>query len=194
MSVVVIISIVAYLALRRPSPSPYPPPPPAVVVSECRAVPPGVDRLDPGTLYIRFDIPEATFAVSSELPDMFPLTPVYCVTPKKAGAHTMQIANGSTDFGEALRRAWPFLTAHFYRALPAGPLDSLNGYGERYVRDVHGDVVGKDRWGYVKNGNRWRLVKSFYGEEAGYFPTPLREAQLFDQIISSACVLAAPRP
>jgi len=189
------LSIVAYLALRRPPPSPYPPPPPPVVVSECHALPSGTYRLETNaldTLEIQFDVPDATFAINTWLPDVPPITPEYRVTPKKGGANTMEVANGHTDFGETLRRAWPFLTAHFDRALPPEPLDSLNGYGERDVRDVHGDVVGKDRWGYVRNGDRWRLVKSFGGEEAGYPPTPEKEARLFDQIISSACY--SPRP
>jgi len=151
-------------------------------------------RVGTGDLDITFDVPEDTFAVYLSGSDMIPITTEYCVTARKAGAKTMEIAKGPTFFGEALRRAWPFLTAHFDRALPSGPLDSLNGYGERDVRDAHGDVVGKDRWGYVKNGDRWRLVKSFGGEEAGYPPTPLREAQSFDEILSSACRSIAPRP
>lgn len=102
-SVIMIFSIVAYLALRRPPPSPYPPPPPPVVVSECHALPPGMYRLETNaldTLEIQFDVPDATFAINTELPDMPPITPEYCVTPKKGGANTMEIANGPTGFGK----------------------------------------------------------------------------------------------
>lgn len=190
---VMVFSIAAYLALRRPSLSPPPPSPLAVVVHPCRAVATGMRRLGSGDLDIMFDLSDTAFALDVGGPDMPPTT-VYYVTAKDAGASTLEISNGPTDFGNALNNAWPFLAAHFYRALPSGPLDSLEGYGERYVRDVHGTVIGKDRWGYVKSGKRWRLVKSFGREEAGYPPTPPREAKLFDQIISSACVSVAPRP
>lgn len=60
--------------------------------------------------------------------------------------------------------------------------------GEREVLNTRGTQVGTDRWGYLSTGHRWRLVTFPSGDAVGYRPVSPKEASLFDQIISSACV------
>jgi hypothetical protein len=85
----------------------------------------------------------------------------------------MQIAFGSQYFERKLESRW---TAFSERV------------EERDVRYVYGPIVSRDRWGRLKTGERWRLVKFVGAEEVGYSPTPEKLARLFDQIISSACI------
>lgn len=62
----------------------------------------------------------------------------------------------------------------------------------RDIRTIEGRTIGKDRWGYVKGGDRWRLVEFVWGDVVGYRASPVREAALWDNIIDSACLLPQP--
>jgi len=179
--------IIAYLLFRRP-----PSPPTAVVVSGCRDLAPGMRRVS-GYLGIKFDVPEPAFDLNSGTSDMPPQT-FYDVTVKNRSTATLQISEGPERVEEAWKSAWPVFSKHIDPALASGPLASPEGYEERDVRNVYGRVVGKDRWGDWKRGERWRFVEFGLREEAGYLPTPLKEAQLLDQVISTACFSAAPSP
>jgi len=59
--------------------------------------------------------------------------------------------------------------------------------GERIMRDSEGRSFGTDRWGYLQSGERWRYVKFSTGDRVGYEPLPPRQADVLDQIVSSAC-------
>jgi hypothetical protein len=132
-------------------------------------------------LDIKFDVPEAVFAFDSGRTRMTdsPLPAIYVVTVKNRSMNSMQISNWFLPFEWDSKIAWPVFSEHME---------------ERDVRNIYGNVLGKERWGYFKTGDRWRLIKFAGKEEVGYPPMPLKEAQLFDQVISSACFSAAPRP
>jgi hypothetical protein len=62
---------------------------------------------------------------------------------------------------------------------------------ERAIRTPKGVLVGKDHWGYLKGGERWRYVTFSRGDAVGYRPTSPKEANRLDKVISSACLLPA---
>ncbi len=63
---------------------------------------------------------------------------------------------------------------------------------DRDIVNTRGQIVGKDRWGYLKDGERWRYVTFSLGDALGYHPSTPEQARLFDEIISSACVSPGP--
>jgi len=63
---------------------------------------------------------------------------------------------------------------------------------DRDIVNTRGQIVGKDRWGYLKDGERWRYVTFSLGDALGYHPRTPEQARLFDEIISSACVSPGP--
>ena len=172
----VLFLVVAYLVFRRPS-APIPPPP--VLVSVCNDPAPGMHRIGFG---IRFDVPEIGFAIDPGTihgwtDSLLPLTQTIKVW--NSGASALKIALGPLPFENELESTWPVFSEHVE------------------VRDVHyisGPGVSKDRWGYLKSGERWRLVKFVGSEEVGYLPTSEKLARLYDQIISSACFSPRPSP
>jgi hypothetical protein len=173
---VLLSPVAVYLALRRPPPPPYTSPP-TVVVSVCRDPSPGVRRAG---FDIKFDVPEGRLALHSGFSDM-PPGERYGVTVKQGSEASLEIWECSV-FDEKELQVWPVFSDHVE---------------ERAVRSADGHPVGYDRWGYWKDyddgwghgkgGKHWRRVK-FGREEVGYPPTLDREAQLFDQVISSACL------
>jgi hypothetical protein len=127
-------------------------------------------------LRIKFDVPESTFYGETGPTDN-PL-PEHGVAVKHGSASTLRMSQWRLDdLDRRLQLEWPMFSKHVE---------------ERDVRDSHGGVVGKEHWGVWKDGVRWRLVTFDEGGEVGYPPTPIREAQLFDQVIGSACFSAGP--
>jgi hypothetical protein len=68
----------------------------------------------------------------------------------------------------------------------AYPMFSEHAEG-RNIRDPKGRNWGTDRWGYLRNGERWRYIQFSAGDAAGYEPTTGKQADLLDQVIDSAC-------
>ena len=64
---------------------------------------------------------------------------------------------------------------------------------QRGIFDDKGRLIGEDHWGYLKRGERWRKVR-ISGWVAKYGFVNEKEAELFDRVISSACLLSAPGP
>jgi hypothetical protein len=60
---------------------------------------------------------------------------------------------------------------------------------ERDVRGPNGSLLGKDHWGYLNTGERWRYVTFRRGDAMGYWPTRPKESGSLDQVINSACSL-----
>jgi len=168
--------IAAYLLLRHP---PRPSLPPAIVVSNCGDLAPGVRRAGFTRWAMKFDVPEAGFTLQSQLLDM-PIETLHCVCITHSAANGALLISESRIPGEReLQSQWPVFSERVE---------------ERDVRNTSGRVAGKDRWGYFRSGAQWkcwRLVTFAAGGEAGYLPTPPEVAQLFDQVISSACFSAA---
>ena len=175
----------AYLALRRPPP---PPAPPAIAVSTCRDIAPGMRRVG---FEVEFDVAEAVFSLRTATNDM-PYQVFYCISRKNRTDTALEISGGPLGFETEWESAFAIFSEHLDPTLASSPLASPAGYQERDVRDTYGRVVGKDRWGHFKNGERWRLVRFYRGGRAGYPPTPAGVAQLYDHILSSACSPATP--
>ena len=120
----------------------------------------------------QFDAPEANFSVKDVTRDMPPGT-LYTVTLEDRG--TNMIVWPYDDLFDELKTVFPVFSRRV---------------GENDILTQDGRVVGKDRWGVLNDGERWRYVTFSAGGAAGYRPVPPEDARLFDQILSSACVAA----
>jgi hypothetical protein len=159
--------VLIYLFMMR-----APQPPPVLALAACRGIAPRMRRIhsDFGT---QFDVPEKDFTVHSGMRDMPPGT-LHVVTLKDRSTNIV-IWHDDDIFNE-LKSAFPVFSEHVE---------------ERDVRTPIGRLVGKDRWGYLKSGERWRYVTFSGGDAVGYRPTHPKEASLLDQVINSACLLPA---
>jgi hypothetical protein len=159
---VLICSIVFYLVRIRASHAPT-----AIIVSACGDLGPGVRRIraDFGT---QFDISETAFFVKSDVQDM-PPGENYSVILKDS---TARLVITSNDTWKEVEDAFPVLSEDLH---------------ERNIRGANGRSVGKDRWGSLKSGERWRFVKFFNRDAVAYLPTAPKESILLDQVMSSAC-------
>jgi hypothetical protein len=144
-------------------------PPQAVVVSACADTIAGNHRLA-AEFGLQFDAPEDRFRVKKGQRDMPPGL-AYAVTPNGYTDAKLVISGDDGDFRE-LELAYPTFSKQV---------------GERTMRDAKGRNFGSDRWGYLQSGERWRYVKFATGDRVGYEPLPPRQADLLDQIVSSAC-------
>jgi hypothetical protein len=150
-----------------------PQPPPTIVLSACGEIPQGMRRVG-STFSTQFVAREKDFTFRSAARDMPP--GMLSVVTLKGGSANMLIWDGGTSFDEEFNRAIPVFSAHVE---------------ERDVRTPKGRVVGKDRWGYLKSGERWRHVRFSWGDEVEYRPVSPKQARLLDQVINSACLLPA---
>jgi len=166
--VAAVSSIALYLLFKRD-----PHAPPAIVASACGNAPAGVHRMTVG-YGTQIDAPEDAFVVKSWLQDM-PPGRIRSVTLRNSTANVAILPDDGS--WKELKDALPM----FSRPV--------------YARGTHSGkerAVGMDRWGYRKGGERWRYVAFSSGDAVGYLPTPLKEAGLLDQAISSACLSRAP--
>jgi hypothetical protein len=143
-------------------------PPLAVVISACSNITSGVHRIT-SDFGIRFDAPEKMFIVHAGLRDMPPGT-LYVVKLRDSDAN--MAVSGDDDIFRDLKTAYPIFSEHVE---------------ERNIRDVTGRISGTDHWGYLQSGERWRYVRFFSGDAAGYRATPPTQAKLLDQVVNSAC-------
>jgi hypothetical protein len=171
--ITLVLAGAVYVAVRRSVSLQLPP---SISVSVCPDTSPATYRVGskstgafPG---IQFNVPESNFAVQSHARDMPPET-VYLVV-SHAGNASMELAKGGrVTFEKDVDSSFPVFSAHV---------------GERDVRTSAGLVIGKDHWGYLKNGDRWRSVRFFSGDEAAYRPLNPSDAKLMDEIIDTACI------
>jgi hypothetical protein len=147
--------------------------PSALVLSICRPASPALRRID-SDFGIRFLVLDPEHTVHHWSRDMPPGT-LHVVAFKNRDA-SMLIGHDDDLFAR-LRVAFPVFSERVE---------------QRDVRDPSGQVVGKDRWGYLHGGDRWRYVSFDRGDAVGYEPQNSRNAALFDQVISSACVPTRP--
>ena len=143
-------------------------PPQAVAVSVCQDLIPGIHRI-PSDFGIRFDASEKLFMVHAGVRDMPPGT-MYVVKLRDGDAHVVVWRND--DVFRDLKNAYPIFSKQIK---------------ERAIRDATGQSFGKDQWGYLQTGERWRYVEFSTGDAAGYEPTPPKQANLLDQVVNSAC-------
>jgi hypothetical protein len=127
-------------------------------------------------LGLRFDAPEKVFTIREAQRDMPPEI-AYVVTLNGRADAKLVVSPDSGDFRD-LEVAYPPFSKNVE---------------ERTVQDTKGRNFGTDRWGHLQNGERWRYVKFTTGDRVGYGPLSPREADLLDQVVSSACLLPAPQ-
>ena len=165
--VAVVSSVVLYLLFKRDLHAPL-----AIVVSACGDARAGVRRMTVG-YGTQIDAPEDAFVVKSWLQDM-PPGRIHSVTLRNSSANIVILPDDGS--WKELKGALPVFSRRVYAK-------STHSGKER--------AVGMDRWGYRKGGERWRYVAFSRGDAVGYLPTPLKEAGLLDQVISSACTSRA---
>jgi hypothetical protein len=149
--------------------------PRAVAFTLCQTAPRGTLRVsaDFGT---QFNAPESEFIVHTSMHDMPPGT-LYTVTPTN-GAFALTIWRDNDVIFRDLRETFPVYSERVE---------------QREIHNSEGTLVGTDRWGSLKSGERWRYVTFLAGDAVGYSPAPVKDARLLDQVINSACVSPGPQ-
>lgn len=138
-------------------------------MSVCHTQTPGVIRVqsDFGT---DFDASDSLFSVHESIRDM-PPGKLYVVTLKN-GSNKMIIWHDDDIFSE-LKFGFPVISKCAQK---------------REIRSANDRIVGEDSWGYLTDGDQWRYVRFSVGDALGYQPVSAKQAALFDQVISSACI------
>ncbi len=179
---------VAYLLLHTGK---NPVAPAVPIVSGCKKLGPGMRRIEVGPVKLHFDAPVERFTVKCGVPDR-PVGPYGgCTVQPKNSASLLNI---SWDPEASMKGMQPHLDPAL---VYSGPVVN------RKVLDDDGNTAGEDSWGYWGNGEFWRRVQlrgsvvARYGsvnekDIASYGSAPEKDAKLFDQVISSACLLSAP--
>ena len=62
---------------------------------------------------------------------------------------------------------------------------------ERWIKDPSGKILGLDSQGLWANNNRWRRA-TFHNQAAAQYATTATTATFYNQVITSACLAAAP--
>ena len=143
--------------------------PPGFVVSDCTQVKPGIRRITtrPG---LEFDVPLNNFAIYEGAPDAPPPLAAFELRLKDSSS-SMSVEEGGTRFPE--------------KPMPVD-LEPTR-VERREIREDVGHRIGEDSWGYLDRGQRWRRVLFRGGIVASYAPVNEQDAELFDQVIDSAC-------
>jgi len=137
----------------------------------------------------QFDVPVKYFTTHEGASDAPPLVHGFSFGLEN-GRSYLNISWGSLSMTESLR------------PVPPGLTDFAPGE-KRKIFDDKGNLIGEDSWGYLDNGERWRRVRligwvvASYGsvnekDVASYGSVHEKDAELFDRVISSACLLSAP--
>lgn len=151
---------------RRPTPPALP------IVSTCRDLAPGMSRIgEPGKL--QFDVLAEDFQIQEGNTDAPPLVHGLDLSYRD-GKSSLEI-----NYGPSLHN-W---LDHLARVFPSHT-------EERTILDNTGQRVGTDEWEYVSGGKRRRKIH-FRGFVTAIYPfVDAQEAQIFDQVINSACIPA----
>jgi hypothetical protein len=149
------------------------------VVSVCSGVAPGMSRIGahPGGRYmLQFDVPVKSVRVHEGAMDAPLFAYGFGIRPQAGGESFLEISYGP-------QRNWP-------------DVDRQRAASERVVKriifDDQGHSVGQDDWGYLEPERRWRRARFQGWVQAEYGFVNAKDANLFDEIIKSACVLPSP--
>ena len=148
-----------------------PGPPPLPVISSCKAVEPGFRRV--GDHY-QFDVPINGFIVNEGTQDTPPFIHGFRLKVRDSAAVL------SISFGE--------------RPMESMTVDPSFLFSKHVLRrtifDSDARPIGEDYWGYSNSRDRWRSFRLFKGGVvAKYDLADVKEADLFDRVIRSACIL-----
>src|SRR6476620_2577673 len=140
-------------------------------VSLCSVVEAGMRRV--GDRGLDFDVSTKDFRITEGTTDVAPIVHGFDLAPKKSNA-TLEI-----EFGE---RPMDSIATD-----PA--LTFLSQVVRRPIFDDKGRQLGEDEWGYRGTGERWRRLRFTGIGTAKYGLVDTRDAEKFDQIINSACLV-----
>jgi hypothetical protein len=171
-TVSVVASVWFFLLPRKRNPSP----PPVPVVSVCEELAPGMRRV--GNRYgVQFAVPIKDFTAVEGTGDAIPIAHGFDLGPK-SGKSLMSISLAAPLDNMAV-----------------DPIRVFSARVEkRVIFDDQRHTIGEDNWGYLSSGERWRKLH-FRGRIAvGYGLVNESDAQLFDRVINSACLLPVPTP
>ena len=171
----------ALVAIRKPVPS-RPVAPPVPVIKSCGPGSPDMRRIQSKVLSspnavqtVQFDVPTAQFRIQEGATDMPPFIHGFDLTVKGSSSH-LEISS-------------PHSVTKTPVAAP-DPRRTFSTYEERRILNSSGEVVGRDVWGYLQTGERWREVQIHPLVVAQYGLVREQDARLFDQVINSACSAA----
>lgn len=146
--------------------------PPVPVISDCKPLATGMRRVGSGP-GIQFDVLTSGFRISEGATDAAPFIHGFDVK-EKTGLSALQI-----DFGPA------------GALVDVDPAATFSTHVERRtIFDNHRKPVGQDTWGYLSSGERWRRVHLKGFAHLKYGLVQANEAERFDQVISSACLVS----
>jgi len=150
------------------------PPTPAVpVVSACKELTPGMRRIGEG-YGLQFDVPAKDFVIHEGASDAPPLVHGFGLRPKGSES-LLEISYGLRQGNMAVDPTRVFSTHVEKRNIP----------------NDKGRTIGDDEWGYLSSGERWRQIRLWGGDSVKYGLVSQKEAELFDRVISSACLSPA---
>ena len=150
------------------------------VVSVCKEVAPGMNRIGarPGDRYLlQFDVPVKSVSVQEGEDDAPPFAYGFGIRPQAGGGSFLKISYGP-------QRNWPDVDR---KRAASGRV------AKRIIVDDQGHSVGEDAWGYLEPERRWRRARFQGWVQAEYGFVNAKDADLFDEIIKSACLLPPPR-
>jgi hypothetical protein len=159
------------------------------IVSGCKKLGPGMRRI--GEQYgVQFDVPVKDFIIHEGISDSPGGGHGFDLKPKN-GSSPLVISWRSDDGQEGMRPPMD-RTLTF-----SGPVEN------RRIFDDNGSPVGEDSWGYWEKGEFWRRVRlrgsviARYGSinpggVASDGSVQKKDAELFDHVINSVCILSGP--
>jgi hypothetical protein len=148
--------------------------PPIPVISVCKELAPGMRRVGAkaGDRYmLQFDVPEREVVIREGASDAPPLVYGYDIK-RKDGDSLLGISYGPLRDDIVADRA----------------RESSSHVVKRIIVDEKGHSVGEDDWGYLNPETHWRRTRFQAWVQAEYGFVSEKDAVLFDQVISSACL------
>jgi hypothetical protein len=145
------------------------------VVSKCKELAPGMTRI--GDQYgLQFDALLTNFAIHEGTSDTIPVVHGFRLRLKNTES-ALEISFGQRPL----------------KNMAIDPVRIFSKHVEqRSIFDDQGHSIGEDYWGYLNTGGCWRQARFFKGGVvAEYGFVNEKEAELFNQVISSACLLSA---
>jgi hypothetical protein len=163
-----LLSSLIYLAIHNKRAAPVAP-----VIATCETLKPGLGLRRIGEQEgLQFDILEREFRIHEGTQDAPPFVHAFYIRPQHSES-SLNISFGPPEW-EGVRDP---------------DLAVLNHLEKRNVLDKADHQVGEDDWGYLRTRERWRRVQ-FRGGTAKYRFVSRKDADLFDQVIDSVCVLS----
>lgn len=161
-----------YLVFFRPQQLPS-----AFILGRCGSTKDSPRRIDSWPVdqrvHVIFDLPEDDLTVLHGVDDMPPRT-VYVVSVNGNDSSLEIVEDGDVSFENQLTQGFYVMS----RRVRDGR-----------VRTSQGLDIGEDRWGYIAESKKWRLISLAWGTKIGYPPTLTKYADMFDRVIASACFL-----